>query len=279
MNPMTKLLSIEYKKIRTYRTFWILMGLYFLFLTLGLLMAEYMVNHIVDDINQRAPIPIPHIKIYFFPWVWQNMAFFATIRYVLIFPAIVIIILITNEFTFKTIRQNVVTGLSRNELLLAKLELILVISVIMTVFLLIATIILGVSNTSGISMDMVFDKLIFLGGYFLSVLTFLIFALFFGFIFRNTGLSIALFTLYVFIAEPIVYYFLKSPLVFKNNISPFLPCNSFLRLTEYPAIPVLKTIFGVNLQESVTLEATLVALGYSIVMIGVVYIILKKKDL
>lgn len=276
---MTKLLSIEYKKIRTYRTFWILIGLYFLFLALGLLMAEYMVNHIVDDINQRAPIPLPHIKIYFFPWIWQNMAFFATIRYVLIFPAIVIIILITNEFTYKTIRQNLITGLSRNEILRGKLELILVIATVMTLFLLISTVILGLSNTSDITWGILFDKIIFLGGYFLSVLAFLIFALFFGFVFRNTGLSIALFTLYVFIAEPIVYYFLKSPLVFKNNISPYLPCNSLLRVTEYPAIPVLKTIFGVNLQETVTAEASLVAIGYALLMIGIVYLILKKKDL
>lgn len=276
---MKKLLSIEFKKIRNYKTFWILAGLYFLFLAIGLLMAEYMVNHIVDDINRRAPIPVPHIKIYFFPWIWQNLAFFATIRYVLIFPAIVIIILITNEFTFKTIRQNVITGMKREDVLWSKFLLILVISFIMTLFMLIGTVILGLSNTADSTLSVITEKISFLGGYFLTVLTFQIFALFFGFLLRNTGLSIALFTLYVFIVEPILYYFLKSPLVFENNISRWLPVNSVLSITEFPAISVLKTVFGINLQESVTWTGALVPTAYAALMILIIFFIIKRKDL
>lgn len=276
---MKKLLSIEFKKIRNYKTFWILAGLYFLFLAIGLLMAEYMVNHIVDDINRRAPIPVPHIKIYFFPWIWQNLAFFATIRYVLIFPAIVIIILITNEFTFKTIRQNVITGMKREDVLWSKFLLILVISLIMTIFMLVGTVILGLSNTADSTFSVITEKISFLGGYFLTVLTFQIFALFFGFLLRNTGLSIALFTLYVFIVEPILYYFLKSPIVFENNISRWLPVNSVLSITEFPAISVLKTVFGINLQESVTWSGALVPTAYAAVMVLIIYFTIKRKDL
>jgi ABC-type transport system involved in multi-copper enzyme maturation permease subunit len=276
---MKRLLSIEFKKIRNYKTFWILAGLYFLFLAIGLLMAEYMVNQIVDDINRRAPIPVPHIKIYFFPWIWQNLAFFATIRYVLIFPAIVIIILITNEFTYKTVRQNVITGMKREDVLWSKLLLILLISVIMTIFILIGTAILGFSNTADINLSVITEKISFLGGYFLTVLTFQIFALFFGFLLRNTGLSIALFTLYVFIVEPILYYFLKSPIVFENNISRWLPVNSVLSITEFPAISVLKTVFGINLQESVTWSGALVPTFYAGMMILIILFVIKRKDL
>lgn len=276
---MIKLLEIEYLKIRSYKTFWILFGLYFLFLALGLLMAEYMVNHIVDDINKHTPVPLPHVKIYFFPYIWQNLAFFATLRYVLIFPAIVVIILITNEFTNKTIRQNVITGMSKSEFLAGKLELILVFSLVMTIFVLIGTIILGVSNTSDITAGMIFEKSLFIIGYFVTVISFLVFALLFGFIFRNTGMAIALFTLYTLIAEPILYYFLKSPLVFDNNISPYLPANAILSITEYPSIPVLKTIFGINLQDTVTLGGIGVPLLYTAAIIGIVFLILNRKDL
>ena len=58
---MIKLLKIEFKKILTYKIFWILTGLYFLFLTLGLLMAEFMINNMVDNMNKRLPIPMPHV--------------------------------------------------------------------------------------------------------------------------------------------------------------------------------------------------------------------------
>jgi len=276
---MIKLLKIEFKKILTYKIFWILIGLYFVFLTAGLLMAEFMINDMVDNINQRLPIPLPHVTIYFFPAVWQNIAFFATLRYVLIFPAIVIIILITNEFTFKTIRQNVINGLGKAEFITSKLLLILVISIVMTIFVTLGTLILGISNTADLTLDMVFEKISFVPGFFITVVTFQVYALFFGFILRNTGLSIALFTLYVFIVEPIVYYFLKSPIVFENNISPYLPVNSVLRITEYPSIQVLKNIMGLNLQSSVSPVACLIALGYAGAMIGIVYWVLARKDL
>ncbi len=276
---MIKLLKIELKKILTYKIFWILVGLYFIFLSAGLLMAEFMINNMVDNMNRHLPIPLPHVTIYFFPWVWQNLAFFATIRYVLIFPAIVIIILITNEFTFKTIRQNVINGMSKSEFLSSKLLLILAISLIMTFFLTIGTLILGLSNTQLTSWGMVFEKIPFVLGFFISILSFQVFAFFFGFMLRNTGLAIALFTLYTFIVEPILYYFLKSPIVFKNNISPYLPVNSVLRVTEYPAIPVLKTVMGINLQDSISLGTAVIPLLYCAVMIGIVVFTLNRKDL
>lgn len=276
---MIKLLRIEFRKVLTYKIFWILFGLYILFLTLGILMAEFSINNMVDGVNRRLPIPLPHVTIYFFPWIWQNIVFFATLRYVLIFPAIVIIILITNEFTFKTIRQNVINGMSKAEFITSKLLLILVVSVVMTILLALSVLIIGVSHTSGVTFAMITEKLVFIAGFFLTMVTYLIYALFFGFLLRNTGLAIAIFTLYTFIVEPILYYFLKSPLVFANNISPYLPVNSVLRITEYPAIDVLKNIMGLNLQNTVTGSSCLIALLYAAVMVGIVYWVVGKKDL
>ena len=276
---MIRLLKIEWTKIKTYKVFWILSGLYFVFLALGIIMAEFMINNMIDNMNKHLPIPVPHVNIYFFPEVWQNITFFASIRYVLLFPAILIIILITNEFTHKTIRQNVVNGLSKTEFLLSKLYMILLISIIITVFVTISAFIIGISHTSDITAGMVTDKLVFIPGFFITILTIMLYAFFFGFIFRNTGLSIALFTLYTLIIEPVFYYFLKSPLVFKNDISTYLPVNAVLRVTEYPAIPVLKKMMGLNLQDTVTMGAALIPLLYATLMVAIVFRTLIKKDL
>ena len=276
---MIKLLKIEFKKILTYKVFWILFGLYFIFLAAGILLAEFMVNNMVDSMNKHLPIPLPHINIYYFPDVWQNIAFFATIRYVLIFPAIVIIILITNEFTFKTIRQNIINGMSKAEFLISKLQIILMISLIMMVSLIIGAFIIGLSH-SGTNEISFFSKGIpFMFGFFISLFAYLVYAFFFGFLLRNTGLTIALFTLYSLIVEPILYYFLKSPMVFKNNISAYLPVNTVLRITEYPAIPVLKKVIGLELQSSVSIISLAIPLLYAIIMIGIVFWIMSKKDL
>ena len=276
---MRKLLQIEFKKILTYKIFWILAGLYFLFLSLGILMAEFMINNMVDNMNRHMPIPFPHVGIYFFPWVWQNITFFATIRYVLIFPATIIIILVTNEFTFKTIRQNIINGMSKAEFIISKLLVILLISIVMTVLVALVTFIIGVLHTSEISISIVIQKSTFILGFFITILSFQIYALFIGFLFRNTGLSIALFTMYVTIVEPVIYYTLKNPHVFENNISRYLPVNTVLRVTEYPAIPILKQVMGLNLQESVSLGACCLSLLYSAVMMGIIFIVIEKRDL
>jgi ABC-type transport system involved in multi-copper enzyme maturation permease subunit len=276
---MVKLLKIEFKKIMTYKVFWILMGLYFFFLILGILTAGLTINSWIDNINKQSPILFPHITIYFFPDIWENVAFFASLRYILILPATVIIILITNEFTNKTIRQNIVIGMSRQEFLLSKLQLIFIISLIITFILVLGTFILGMVNTGSPDMAMVFKKISFTGGFFIQFFSFLVFAFFLGFLLRNTGLSIAIFTLYALIIEPVIYFILKIPKLQPNNISQFLPVNSVTRIVDYPYFPVLKKLMGLNIQEHLSLLDCAVPLIYSTVMIGIVYCVLSRKDL
>ena len=276
---MIKLLHIEFQKIRTYKVFWILIGLYFVFLAAGILLAEFMINHMVNNINQRMPIPFPHVAIYYFPDVWQNVSFFASIRYVLIFPAIIMIILITNEFTFKTIRQNVINGMSKTEFLLSKLLLILLMSIVFTAALTTGAFFIGLAHSGFNEVDLFTKGIPFMTGFFISLICYMIYAFFFGFMLRNTGLSIAIFTLYSLIIEPVVYFFLRAPFMFENKIYTYLPVNSVIRLTEYPAIPMMKKLMGLNLQDHVSLTACLVPIGYAAVMIVIVFWVMKRKDL
>lgn len=276
---MIRLLAIELKKIKTYKVFWILFGLYFISLAAGILLAEFMINHMVNDINRRLPIPFPHVTIYYFPDVWQNVAFFASIRYVLIFPAMIMIILITNEFTFKTIRQNIINGMSKTEFLASKLLMILIISLIISVSLTVGTFFIGLSHSGFSDVDFFSKGLPFMTGFFISLLCYMVYAFFCGFMLRNTGLSIALFTLYSLIIEPVVYYLLKAPFMFENKIYTYLPLNAVVRLTEYPAIPMLKKLMGIELQSNVSLVACLIPAAYAAVMIGIVFLVIKKKDL
>jgi len=276
---MIKLLKIECKKIMTYKVFWILFGLYFFFLAAGILMAEFMINHMVDGMNHRLPIPLPHVTLYYFPEVWQNLAFFASIRYVLIFPAIIVIMLITNEFTYRTIRQNIINGMSKGEFIVSKLMVIFLMAVFTSLVLGFGAFFIGVAHSGLNEMAILAKGIPFIFGFFVAMLSFLIYSFFFGFLFRNTGLAIALFTLYTLIIEPIFYYFLKSPLVFKNQISAYLPVNAAIRVTEYPAITVLKKIMGLELQRGISLTTCAIPLLYGSVMIAMVYWIMYKRDL
>jgi ABC-2 type transport system permease protein len=276
---MNRLLKIELKKILTYKTFWIVIGLYFLFLALGIMLAEFMINSMVADINKRFPIPFPKAVLYTFPDIWQNITFFASIRFVLIFPAILVIILITNEFANKTIRQNIINGMSKAEFLVSKLLVIVMMSLAVTIIIAGVVFFLGITHTDMQGFAVVFRKMVFIPGFFVQMLTILCYAFFFGFLIRNTGLAIALFTLYTIIIEPIIYFLLKAPFMFENKIYTYLPVNSVIRIAEYPAIPKLMGVLNFQAQSTVSLVAVLVPLGYSAIMLGIVYWIVKRKDL
>ncbi len=274
-----KLLTIELKKILPYKTFWIVIGLYFLFLALGIIMAEYIVNAMVDDINKRLPIPLPHAVLFYFPDIWQNLTFFASIRFVLIFPAIVVIILITNEFTNKTVRQNIVNGMSRSEFIFSKLQVVFMLALIITVILMLVMLTLGLIHSDSQSLSLMFNGFSFVIGFFIQMLTYLCFAFFIAFILRNTGLAIALFTLYTIIIEPVIYFLLRAPFIWENTVYTYLPVNSVIRIVEYPSIPALKKLMNFQLQDQVTLLSCSVPMIYAVVMIGIVYWTFNKRDL
>jgi ABC-type transport system involved in multi-copper enzyme maturation permease subunit len=276
---MIRLLKIEWKKIRTYRTFWIILGLYFLFLVLGIILAEFMINSMVSDINKRMPIPFPKSVLYTFPHIWQNLTFFASIRFVMIFPAILMIILITNEFANKTVRQNIINGMSRTEILVSKLLIILLLSLLITVILAVGIFLLGITHTDMTGFSAAFQKFIFIPGFFVQMLTFLCFSFFFGFMIRNTGLAIALFTLYTVIIEPVIYFLLKAPFMFENKIYTYLPVNAVISIVEYPSLPSLIKIMNFQVQNSVSALSVLVPLGYALILLGIVYWVMKRRDL
>jgi len=276
---MIKLFKIELKKILTYKIFWILAGLYFVFLGLGIILGEHIINNWVDAVNRHIPLPLPHVTLYFFPDVWQNITFFAGIRYFLIFPAIVVIILITNEFTYKTIRQNIINGLSKGDVLLSKLAVILSFSIIITIVVGVAAFILGTLNTDKAGITLMMTKFSFVPAFFLEIFSFLILVYACGFLLRNTGLAIGFFTLYVIIIEPVLYHLLKINALQPNNISPYLPVNSIIRLVEYPAIASLKKLMGIALQDHVSLLHCAIAAGYCALFIGLTIFVINKRDL
>ena len=118
-----------------------------------------------------------------------------------------------------------------------------------------------------------------MSGFFICLVCYMVYAFFCGFILRNTGMAIAIFTLYSLIIEPVVYFLFRAPFMFENKIYTYLPVNAVIRLTEYPAIPMLKKMMGIELQNQVSFTACMIPIGYAAVMIGIVFWVMKRKDL
>ena len=125
---MISLLRTEWLKIKTYRTFWAILVLYVvLFPVTNIFLANT-----VLDLRQSNKVTEHLITNYYsFPDVWRAVSYVA--GYFLMMPAILLIILVTNEYGFRTHRQNVIDGWSRNQFITAKLLIVLLLAVLATV--------------------------------------------------------------------------------------------------------------------------------------------------
>ncbi len=214
---MKKLFSLEKIKALSYPAFKTLMIIHFLLFFLVILVVS------------RAHFSIPGFSIkglYQFPNIWQFFPWVAS--WFNLFLAIVIIILVGNEFSFRTFRQNVIDGLSRNDLIRGKLILIFTIAVYTLIMVLLAVFIFGLINTKNISFDIIFENSYLILIYFVQAIGYMTLGLLISIILRNNALSIIMFILYFFPIEPIIR------VMFKAEARNFFPIKIISNLTPTP---------------------------------------------
>ena len=267
---MIRLLKIEFKKVANNKTFWVLIGLYAVIVATIFFGVQAAINEFMVDAGKKAPIPVSKISLYEFPGIWQNLTYLA--GYLKMILAIVVIIFITNEYSYRTIRQNIITGLSRWDFLLSKLLMVAAISLTATLFLFIIGIILGFTNTPEVTFSMMFENLVFVFTYFLEIFAFMTFALLIGMLAKRSGLGIGLFFLYFYIIERFLNYQLP------NDLGDFLPIQAIGRLIDIPNTDLMK-IFGMNFRAFVAVQDVLVVGAYTALFIFLMHLILKKRDL
>lgn len=269
---MNKLLTIEWLKLKSYRPFWILLILYFIILGLVcssvMLLLEYMASKgaTFEDID---PTIIP---FYDFHDIWQNITYLAT--FFKIFLGFIVTISITNEYDFKTIRQNLIDGLTRWEFVGSKLAVILALVAVNTLFLFLLGLILGGIYSPVRGVDVIFENAGFLLAYFLDVLTFLFFSLLVGMVIKRTGFAIVLLAFYTLLIEPIGVQMLAS-LYEEYTFYHYFPIRAINNLI---AIPFAKYLFR-EIQDDVAIRDIVVVLGYLSVFIYLNYWILKVRDI
>jgi ABC-type transport system involved in multi-copper enzyme maturation permease subunit len=211
--------------------------------------------------------------LFLLPKAWHNLSYIA--GYFNLFLAIVVITLICNEFSFRTIRQNIISGMSRFQYLLSKLYLILVISLAATIMVFLIALLLGLIHTHPLAATAIFNvKLQFILGYFLEVLTYLIFAFFLAFLLKKTGLTIIALLFYTAIEQIIVAW--KVPAAWVK----VMPMKAFAHLVHFPSIPLPEVNGqGLKFQDYVAVPDSLIAILYAAILVAVIYLHLKKMDL
>ena len=134
---MLRLLNIEIHKLKYNRASRILTLIYFLLLTSIALIAA-----IKFDIGP-IQFHLAEQGIFNFPYIWHFNTFMAAIFK--FFLLLVIVSMMANEYSNKTLKQNLIDGLSKKEFILSKFYTVIALALISTIFVFVVSIVLGYS--------------------------------------------------------------------------------------------------------------------------------------
>jgi hypothetical protein len=194
-------------KVRHYRAFWILAGL-FVACVFGLCYIVYALSASVGEQSGKAASQMLLGNPFEYPDLWNTMSWLS--GWLLFIPGLIIIMLMTNEYTFRTHRQNVIDGLSRTQFITVKLLWVLVLSVLAAVTAFLSVILFGAFGSGGFTVSGMHYVLYF----FVESLSYMMLALLFGVLIRRSGLAIGMLFLYLFVIK----YFLASTINHNNTL-------------------------------------------------------------
>lgn len=271
---MNRLLKIELRKIIHNRIFWFTISGYIIALFLILLGMRHQIVKFNDRLSDGSAsfMPLLPTEIYSFPHVWHNLAYIAS--FLMIFLAVIMVILVTNEFTYNTLRQNLLNGLSRVELIWAKFIDAIMLSLIATIFLFLFGIISGFVTTSSLEFGDIFDKIAYVGAYFLMLLGFLTFVMMLAFLIKKPALVLGTVLFYNYFLEPIL-----SRAVFDDSIGNYFPLRSFNLLVEMPDIAIFSMFGAKPMFNGISPMYVGISLVYIAAFFGISYWVVKKRDL
>ena len=279
---MKRLLYIELQKIWLSKSSRILTISYFFLLSFIALIASIKFN------IGSFQLHIAEQGIFNFPYIWHFNTYIAAI--LKFFLAIVIVSMMANEYSYGTLKQNLIDGMSKQEFILSKFLTVVVFAFVSTIFVFIMSLILGYSFSSYTEFSIVFTDLQYLLAYFIKLIGFFSICLFLGMLVKRSAFAIG----FLFVWN-ILESILKGILNFKvfpegktaENITQFLPLESMSNLIVEPfsRLSVVKNIqtaiggVGNGKDYSVHFTAILIVLAWTVIFMLMSYKLLKKRDL
>lgn len=226
---MKRLLSIELQKIWKNKASRVLTLTYFILLTFIALIAS-----IKFDVF-GLEIRIADQGIFNFPYIWHFNSWIAS--WGKLFLAIVIVSMVANEYTYGTLKQNLIDGLSKKEFLFSKFFTILLLAAVSTVFLFVLSLILGLCFSSYTEASIVFSDLEYLIAYFFKLTGFFAFCLFAAVLVKRSAFALGflfLWQIIEWILEFKILPALSGSYKVAEKIANFLPFESLANLIKEP---------------------------------------------
>lgn len=223
------LLKLDMKKLVNYRTFWVVGGLYFITMGAGAASGMEFLKWLARTFEDfGSSLNINRIPLYHFPDVWLNLIFCAGLLKVIL--GILVVISITNEYAYRTVRQNIIDGLSRWQFLLSKILTNAVLSLMSVVLIGLIAFFTGLIYSPELRWEWVFNDTEFLFAYFLEVFFFLSYALMLGVLINRAGLTIIM----LMLSQLIEYIITENLDEYIPALIRFFPMRSIFNVVTFP---------------------------------------------
>lgn len=278
---MNRLISIELQKIWKNKASRILTLTYFILLSFIALMAS-----IKFDIGPFK-FHLAEMGIFNFPFIWHFNTYVAAL--LKLFLAIVIVSMMANEYSYGTLKQNLIDGLSKKEFVLSKFLTVVLFALASTIFVFVMSVILGLCFSSYTEFDVILMDLDYLLAFFVKLTGFFAFCLFLGILVKRSA-----FALGFLLVWSIIEGVMKGVLIFKifpessvgQTIMNFFPLEAMSNLIIEPfsRLSVIRSIgtqIGVENTKDYGVHYTsvLIVLIWTFLFVYFSYKLLKKRDL
>lgn len=226
---MKKILKLEFIKTLNYAGFKTIVILHaILFLLVVLVFANYKLPLQVF-FGSKINMPSGGLgleKLFSFPYVWSTLSWVASWFNLLL--GILAVILVGNEHQFRTFRKQILDGVSRNQLLNAKMAILATIAIYALLLVLVTGFILGIIYSDSVTLSNIFEKIPFVLVLVIQSFAYMMLGMLFAFFFKSNAISIVTFILFFFPGEAILRAF------FPDSIDRFFPIKIISNLTPMP---------------------------------------------
>ncbi|WP_308991234.1 ABC transporter permease subunit [Mariniflexile litorale] len=274
---MFRLLNLELQKLLLNRTSKILIFISFILPFFVILLSSFKIN-----VFGFFTLELGELGIFNFPIIWHLNTFFAS--QFKFFFAIVVVSMIGNEYSNKTLKQNLIDGLSKKEFILSKFYTIVFFSLVSTVLISLISFSIGMYYSSYNEVSIILKETNFLVAYFVKLMGFFSLCLFFGMLVKRSAFALA-FLFILFILEWIIFGLMawKLDTRLAEKIQNFFPLKSMYKLIEQPFQRIAMTKFpnkaNLAYDYAVHWYEIAIVLGWTALFIFLSYLLLKKRDL
>ncbi|REE24786.1 ABC-2 family transporter [Winogradskyella pacifica] len=275
---MLRLIKIEFQKLWLNKVSLVLIFISFILPFTVLILSSIKINFF-----GFFTLELGELGIFNFPIIWHITTFFAS--YFKFFFAIVVVSMIGNEYSNKTLKQNLIDGLSKKEFILSKFYTIVFFSLCATVLIGAATFLIGMYYSSYTEATIIFREVEFLLAYFVKLVGFFSLCLFFGMLVKRSAFALA-FLVVLYIVEWLIFWaavYVSGTVETAFKVKGFLPLESMYNLINQPIQRIVMTKFpektDIMYDYAVHWYEIAIVLGWTALFVFLSFQLLKKRDL